>query len=254
MDYSIIDSHVHCGIQDRFPPQTLEDYRSQARGSGIGGAVVFSPVIEVYDRYDPYFEDTPEWQKKRRESNDYLLSLAPPDFEVIPYFFIWNDFAVENISPQHRGIKWHRHEEEPHYHYDDPRCAKAIEEIRKRKMPVVLEEELKFTIRFIEEWTAGVRIIIPHLGFLNGGYETLRSRGIWEQANVFADTALASPTEIMDYLNRYGYEKLMFGSDFPFGDPKSELRKIMRLPIPDEVKRAIASENLRNLLSDSNQP
>lgn len=92
---------------------------------------------------------------------------------VISYFFIWNDFAVDQLKPQHRGIKWHRHSDEPVYHYDDPKCLKAIDEIRRRKMPVVLEEENKNTIRFIKEIAVGVRVIIPHLGLLNGGSQGL---------------------------------------------------------------------------------
>ena len=36
----IIDSHVHCGIQDSSPPQGLQDYLHYSSGSGIGGAVM----------------------------------------------------------------------------------------------------------------------------------------------------------------------------------------------------------------------
>jgi len=54
----IIDAHVHCGIQDKFPPQSYDDYFSVISGSGIMEAVMFPPVMEVYDRYDPDFTDT----------------------------------------------------------------------------------------------------------------------------------------------------------------------------------------------------
>ena len=37
------------------------------------------------------------------------LTLGSSDLKVIPYFFIWNDFAVDQLKPQHKGIKWHRH-------------------------------------------------------------------------------------------------------------------------------------------------
>jgi hypothetical protein len=68
---------------------------------------------------------------------------------VIPYYFIWNDFDLEGLAPEHKGIKWHRHADEPPYHYDDPRCARAIEGIRLRRMPICLEEELGSTLRFV---------------------------------------------------------------------------------------------------------
>jgi predicted TIM-barrel fold metal-dependent hydrolase len=250
--HRIIDAHAHCGIQDRFPPQSLEDYLAVARGSGIAGAVMFPPVMEIYDRYDPSFEDTPNWLERRKAANHYLTVLRGSDFEVFPYFFIWNDFALEQIVPSHRGIKWHRHADEPHYHYDDPRCNQAIDEIRKRRMPVVLEEELRFTLRFVNELAQGVRIIIPHCGLLNGGYERLRDHGVWDKPDVYADTALAPERVIRDYIDRYGTQKIFFGSDFPFGNPGVELGKVLRLGLGGEALEAITGLNIIRLLADSN--
>jgi hypothetical protein len=41
----------------------------------ICGAALFAPVLEIYDRYEALFIDTPEWQLRRRETNAYPLSL-----------------------------------------------------------------------------------------------------------------------------------------------------------------------------------
>ncbi|MCJ7593739.1 MAG: amidohydrolase [Desulfobacterales bacterium] len=246
---SVIDSHAHCGIQDRSFSQSFESYLGRIRGSEIEGVVMFPPVMEIYDRHDPDFEDDREWQGRRRRANDYLLSLHHPDLKVIPYFFIWNDFAVEDLNPRHRGIKWHRHPEEPVYRYGEPRCAEAIDEIRRRKLPILLEEELANTVRFIRELAVGIRVIIPHLGGLNGGYDAISSHGLWEEPNVWADTALAQAYEIRDYIERYGHKRLMFGSDFPFGDPKRELLKIKSLPISSKEKEALLGGNLKRLLA-----
>ncbi|RLB76150.1 MAG: hypothetical protein DRH24_18400 [Deltaproteobacteria bacterium] len=166
----IIDAHVHCGIQDQFPPQSYDDYFSIISGSGIKEAVMFPPVMEIYDRYDPNFTDSTQWKNRRKAANEYLLHIRTTDFRVIPYFFIWNDFAVDQLTSQHKGIKWHRHSDEPMYYYDSPRCRKAVDEIISRNMPVVLEEELDNTIRFIEQIAKDVTVIIPHMGMLNGGY------------------------------------------------------------------------------------
>ena len=247
--FRIIDAHVHCGRRDRHPPQDLGDYLNEAAGSGIVGAVLFAPVMEIYDRYDPEFEDDADWGASRGSANEYLLLLGGKDFEVFPYFFIWNDFAVEQLTGAHKGIKWHRHSDEPRYRYDDPRCAAAVAEIRRRNLPVVLEEEFRNTMEFIEKTAPGVRVVIPHLGLLNGGYECFRREGVWEHPNVYADTALASVGDIADYIGRYGHEKIFFGSDFPFGSPRSELNKIRRLGLPEEVFRSVAGSNIRRFLS-----
>ena len=98
---------------------------------------------------------------------------------------LWNDFAVEQLDAAHCGIKWRRHEDEPVYHYEDPRRRAALAEIRRRNLPVVLEEEFENTVRFI--------------------------------------------------------------SEFPFGDPASELSKVRRLHLDSEAETAVRGGNFLRL-------
>ncbi len=244
---AVIDAHAHCGVIDRSMPQSFEDYEQQVAGTDIGGAAMFSPVLEIYDRYDFHFTDTPAWRLRRQESNAYLLSLKPVDLTVFPYFFIWNDFAVEQLTAAHCGIKWHRHAGEPVYCYDDPKCRAALDEIRRRNLPVVLEEEFDNTLRFVKELADGVTVIIPHLGLLNGGFRAVAEAGLWDRENVWADTALASQDDIREYLRRYGHRRLLFGSDFPFGSPSAELHKVRSLGLDPEVEAAVLGGNFIRL-------
>jgi hypothetical protein len=252
-EISVIDSHAHCGVMDTSMPQTFEIYLDEIAGTDIGAAAFFSPVLEIYDRFDYNFVDTPERQLRRKESNANLLSLNKSDFKVYPYFFIWNDFAVDQLTEVHCGIKWHRHAGEPEYAYDDPKCLAALDEIRQRNLAIVLEEEFDKTLRFIRELAQGITVIIPHLGRLNGGYEALDEVGIWELENVWADTALAAAYEIKAYLNSHGSEHLMFGSDFPFGSPASELSKIRNLNLDPDIEASLLSKNFLNLQSQINR-
>ena len=244
-----LDAHVHIGIRSQTSLWTFKSYLRRIRGSPIKGAAMFPFVSQIYDRWEPYFVDTDRWQERRKRANAYLLPLGSKDFEVFPFFFIWNDFAVEGLDDKYRGIKWHRHANEPEYNYDDPSCARAIEIIHKRNLPVILEEELHHTANFILKLAEGVSVIIPHMGFLNGGYRALVKTGLFALPNVYTDTSLASSAEIIDYLQRYGHERILFGSDFPFGDPVAQLRKVMRLPISPEKRAAIAGLNLQRLMS-----
>ncbi len=123
----------------------------------------------------------------------------------------------------------------------------AVATIRKKNLPVVLEEELANTIRFVNEIAPGIRVIIPHMGMRNGGYRRIAAAGLWEKTDVWADTALALPSEIMHYIEHYGHERLLFGSDFPFGHPPAELAKINRLKVSDEIKAEICASNLLRL-------
>ncbi len=244
--YQIIDSHIHCGCQN--VSWRWEDIRPLLVAAGIQGAGLIPPVEDVYDRYDYHFADTPAWQACRRRAHQHLTSLDDPDIALYRYFFVWNDFAWEDLEPEFVAIKWHRHANEPEYHYDAPRCREFLEVVRARQLPILLEETFHNTLLFIERLVPeGVPVIIPHLGGLNGGYTSLRQAGVWERPQIYADTALASAWEMDDYLGRFGSDRLFFGSDYPFGHPGAELAKVLSLRLPEETARSILSENFRRL-------
>jgi hypothetical protein len=244
-DLKIIDCHLHTGVQhvnwswDHIQPLLLS--------AGITGAAPIAPVEDIYDRYDPEFKDSPAWQACRRRAHQYLLELKDPEIDIYPYFFVWNDFAYEDLGPEYAAIKWHRHVDEPTYHYDSPRCREFLQAVRARRLPILLEESLENTLFFLEKLAPDLQVIIPHLGGLNGGYVALDRAGIWRRPQVFADTALAALPEIKDFIRRFGTDRLMFGSDHPFGSPASELDKIFSLNLSDDHTRAILGDNFRRL-------
>jgi hypothetical protein len=242
----IIDSHIHCGIQQVDLP--YGEIQSLLIHAGIAEACMFAPVEDIYDRDDPDFQDNSHWRRTRQAANHYLLDLADSGAPVFPYLFVWNDFAVEELRYPFHGIKWHRHSDEPEYHYDDPRCARMLAEITRRRLPVVLEESFANTLRFVERLAPEAVIIIPHLGGLNGSYQALDRAGIWRRDNVYADSALASIAEIRHFLEHYGPDKLLFGSDYPFGDPDQELAKIRRMHLGAEDFAKVAGGNILRLL------
>jgi len=240
----VIDAHVHIG-------SSSEGYFQHIRNSNIKGAVVFPPVAEIYDRDNPYFQDNEKWQNKRKKANEYVLSLANKTrrLRVYPFYFVWNDFNLEKLS-SYKGVKWHRHENEPQYDYKSEKCRKFVDEVQKRNLPVILEEEFENTLLFINCLAPRARVIIPHCGLLNGGYKRFCSFRIWEKENIYTDTSLAGSDMVEDYIKRYGHDRIVFGSDFPFGSPRIQLEKILGLEIPEDAKEAITSVNLLKLLGE----
>jgi len=241
----IIDCHLHTGIQN--VNWRWEDIRPLLRAAGVTGAGAIPPVEDVYDRYDPMFTDTPAWQDCRRRAHQYLLNLNDPEIRVFPYFFVWNDFAWKDLGPEYVAIKWHRHPDEPVYDYDSPRCREFLEQVRDRGLPILLEESLQNTLFFLDRLAPDLPVAIPHLGALNGGYRALDAAGVWGRERVWADMAVAGMGEIKDYLRRYGSGRLMFGSDYPFSRPDTELAKILSLGLPETEVRAILGDNFRRL-------
>jgi hypothetical protein len=241
MDRLVLDAHTHCGYTVPF-----EELSWEWRNGAIDGGVVFSPVEEIYDRYDPWFTDSHQYKRSRSSVHAYLLDLGRDD-RVYPYFFVWNDFAA--VPKGFVGIKWHRHPGEPVYAYETPRCEALIEEICFRKLPIVLEEEYGNTLEFVRRINERTVVIIPHMGGLNGGYARLKAAGLFESTAVWADTALAGSREIEDFARSFGTDRLLFGSDYPFGVPSHEKQKVVELFSQEELT-AVLSGNLLHLLGD----
>lgn len=235
----VLDGHVHCGLSLRF--ETIE---SRWREGGIDGGVLFSPVEEIYDRYDYLFTDTPAYQESREKVHTYLESLLQEN--IYAFWFVWNDFVLPRQP--FCGIKWHRHASEPVYNYSAPGCEAFISHICERRLPVILEEEFHHTLEFVDRIAGRTPIIIPHCGGLNGGYTRLKKAGLFEHETVYIDTALGSTREISDFAGEYGVERVIFGSDFPFGEPAWELAKVNELFQGQQLKK-VQSENLLALLS-----
>lgn len=246
METIIIDCHVHCGIQNvNLSFATVKKYLDMG---GIQGACLYPPVEDVYDRYDYHFEDNATWIACRQRANRYVLDIQAQNPHFFAYYFVWNDFNTNELKNGYKAVKWHRHDYEPEYNYDDPRCESFLQEVYHLKLPIVLEESFKNTLYFIERVNKRTPIIIPHMGGLNGGFSSLFKAGVWDNETVYADTALASGYEMKTFLDRYGSERLLFGSDFPFGNPGNELQEVLRLNLGKEDLENVVSRNVMRLL------
>jgi predicted TIM-barrel fold metal-dependent hydrolase len=62
-----------------------------------------------------------------------------------------------------------------------------------------------------------------------------------ERENVYFDTALADKEKIMRFIGVIGKERILFGSDIPFGSMKRGLEKVLSLPIRDDERERMDS-------------
>jgi predicted TIM-barrel fold metal-dependent hydrolase len=246
MDMMIIDSHMHCGIQNvNLSLQVVEKYLD---AGDIQGACLFAPVEDIYDRYDYNFVDNAAWAACRQRANSYLLDIQANHENRYAYYFVWNDFRKDELRKGYRAVKWHRHEYEPEYHYDDPRCETFLSEVYRLRLPVVLEESFTNTLKFIQRVNGRTPVIIPHMGGLNGGFPSLFRSGVWDNETVYADTALAAGREMAKFIDRYGSGRLLFGSDFPFGTPYNELQELKGLNLNKKDLENVVCHNILKLL------
>ena len=233
----IIDSHTHWGPSLTLGTEvTAEELLYQAEQSHVEKIVIFPfPSTAIEDE----------------TINDRVLELGKGNGKFIPYYYIPEDLRPIPIEKKFYGGKWHwmRGIQDCSSNYqvlDDPRLGHFIEASEKIDLPIVFEEELAFTEAFVKR-TKDFKIIIPHLGMLGGNpidfLEAFKGR-----KNVFFDTALAGTETIMRFIEKIGKERMLFGSDIPFGTMKRELEKILSLPIGDDEKEWILSKNLKRLI------
>jgi len=237
----IIDSHTHWGSSVSMGTEvTTQELLRQAEQSGVTQIVIF-----------PF----PSMALANEKINERLLGEANRIKKFIPYYYIPE--AMKPI-PKEKGFyggKWHwmRGIQDSSSNYEtlnNPQLAEFIEASEEIDLPIVFEEELAFTEAFVRK-TKSFKIIIPHMGMLGGNpIDFLHSFKSTE--NVYFDTALASPDTVMRFIEKIGHERILFGSDIPFGTMKWELEKVLSLPIGDDKKESILSKNLERLIG-SNQ-
>lgn len=92
-------------------------------------------------------------------------------------------------------------------------------------------------------------IIMAHLGapFYDEAQKVLENN-----ENVFADTSvfldLVSTRKATSLIKKIGVNRFMFGSDFPFFNPKAMLKKVLKLEIKKEEKEMILYRNAERVL------
>jgi predicted TIM-barrel fold metal-dependent hydrolase len=227
----LIDSHTHWGPSVTMGAEvTTEELLLQAEQSGVSRIVIFPfPSMALADE----------------GINEKLLEETNRIRKFIPYYYIPETMTPIPNGKGFYGGKWHwmRGIQDASSNYqalEDAKLEEFIDASERMGLPIVLEEEFAFTEAFVKK-TKSLKIIIPHLGGLGGNpmnfLDTFKGR-----ENVFFDTALASSDTVMKFIDKIGHERILFGSDVPFGTMKWELEKVLFLPIWKEWQEIKAAE------------
>ncbi len=244
-----IDSHVHVGRTHARWAETLP----LLEAAGIDAAVLSA---------DP---DSPNLDDER----DLPAALSARDGPYALWYIGGDPVSGIRRGPPplprdldgYRGVEWHCYFSEA-FDYgssDDLAAAtaaellqssdslpalEALEALVARGLPVRLTENLPTTLALIERCPDG-RFIIPHMGLRNGGTSRVLN-ALASNANVYFDTSVVEPNEGM--VERVGWQRVLFGSDAPTGDPARAIRRVRELNIPPQQVQAILGENAQRLL------
>ncbi len=249
----IVDAHVALD-SERYPVERAAEVLS---GANVGSAVIFAhPRSRNIDAQNRYVLDA----ARRYNFSPFYYIGGNPFTDTRP-----DELLVSDDIGQYAGIRWHRwigegidrqgllDRDELEWAVslmESPEFEAVTSAAAHYNLPVLFEESLSVTVEFVVRYPS-LDIIIPHLGARSGG-EANVLRDLWDKPNVYFETSLAQLDEIT--LARVGSQRIFFGSGYPEGDPITELDKIDRLPIPEEVKEGMYGDNLSILLTGYSSP
>jgi len=230
----IIDSHVHWGPSVTLGMEvTTQMILHEQEESGVTHVIIL-----------PF----PSTAIVSNDINVQLLDETRKVSHFIPYFYIRENFSP--IPPGYYGGKWHwmRGWQDTESNYDvleDPELPGLVGKLQSSGKPIIFEEELDFTLQFVDRFP-DLKLIIPHLGML-GGNPLDFLRHLKNKDNIYFDTALGQKSTIQEFVKTLGPERVIFGSDIPFGSMENELSKVQTLSLSDADKERILYKNILEL-------
>lgn len=152
------------------------------------------------------------------------------------------------------GVKLHA--DIQRFAIDDYRCLKIYELCEKENMPILMHTgDYRFDysnpnrlVPVLEKFK-NLTVIGAHLGGWSVWDEAVEKLSGYKNFYVDSSSSLYElPAEhATEIIRTYGVEKVLFGSDFPIFSPDIELNRFMALPLTDDEKRKILSENVLKL-------
>lgn len=197
---------------------------------------------------------------RTRHINDFILSqvAAQPRF----YGYGTVHAAMENITDEVeyimqnglRGLKMHPDSQV--FAIDDPRLFPVYEMIQD-KLPIIFhmgDQRFDYShparLRHVLELFPKLQVIAAHFG----GYtmhdvaaEELKGKECFFDVSsslMFMEEGVAE-----GYINRYGAERFVYGSDFPMWNPVKEMERFMRLKLTDSQREQIAHITAEHILN-----
>lgn len=218
----VIDTHVHIGTSLNFVMKE-EDVLYSMDKYGIDVAVVSNCEAASHDhdrKLLPGEMQTSGIECLRRslkfarenKGKIYLQHWIKPMEEITAQL---KDLIDENIDVI-RGIKFHP------YHsgvaFTDESCEKYVRLAAEFNLPVIshtgteFDDNPKRLFEMAKKYP-GTNFVMVHLGLGSDNKEAIEL--CREQKNLYGDTTWVSVKSALEFINRVGDERLMFGSDSP---------------------------------------
>lgn len=229
-----IDSHIHVGPSKALGINvSVEGVKREMENAGVEKAAIM-----------PF----PSYAEMGDEANRMILEICNKHEEFLPIFCL--NAELPRPNSEFVAVKWHWvggvSDTSSNYRtLEREDLPEFVDHLADLNLPLIFEEELEFTKLFVERFPE-TTLIIPHLGAL-GGMPLDFLRTFREYDNIYFDTSLASPATIARFIEEAGAERVLFGSDVPFGSIGGEVRKVRELELERWELRLLLRENAERL-------
>lgn len=219
--------------------------------------------------------------KSVEKINDWTLSVARDNTGLIPLVSVFPGMPAEQVRSWFRngakGIKMHNGIQG--FDPADPGLTEIYRFCEENRIPITFHcgetsrvhlneyTEIACFVPVLKQFP-GIPFIMTHLAA--GDPETV-FRLAEECPNAFFDTSITmtgekcihrihddfweSDDHVVRAFRQIGCERITFGSDYPLGNPGSDIRRIRGLDLTEEEKRRILGENSRQLyFNPGNEP
>ena len=245
----VIDGHTHfAGPRKGFQPNTVEEFTTIMDRNGIDAVVTCAPYSSIgKDRtYD--------------EANEFLVkSTEEAGGRIIPFMRV-NPHLQENALSSikkgakqgFRGIKFHPRNEA--FAVNSEELAFPIAELAvKLGMPILIHTGEPDTYGYAQPTLVGdladsfpdLTLVVGHMG--KRLCEDAICVARWFD-NIILETSFRSHRDIARAVRRVGADRVVYGSDTPFGIPEVEMLKIRVADITAEEKRMVLGDNMARIL------
>lgn len=155
-----------------------------------------------------------------------------------------------------KGIKLHPDSQQ--FAIDDERLFPMYDRLQD-KFPVLIHcgdrrydfSHPKRLLRVLKEFPK-LQVIAAHLGgwsVFDEGFELLKNKDCY--FDISSCMSFIPPKQIVRYIQGYGADRILFGSDFPIWDPVKEAEAFLKLDLSTEEKEKIAYRNAETILKIS---
>ncbi len=210
----ILDAHVHIGHWPEFGLTfTLKDLQSVMRKYGYDGAVL-TPALTG----SPVKANMVLHEQVQRDPRFYFFAWVDGSKDVLRYLETGEDYI--------RGLKFHPSISQTAI--DAPQIRPILELADRKRLPLLYHcgrSPLSWAgpVQRIADSYPNVNFILGHLG--GNAYDrivlTMKLFSTGLPRNVYVESSTARHPDLLSRaIGNYGHDKVMFGSDMPFTDPR----------------------------------